>query len=182
MTWRACAKPSKYKLTPTAQQGRELARAVWRRRARCGAVASTVWRRREHGVAPSRALHHGFGAAYHGLPAPWHHPLALPARSGVEGPSCGDAGVCRPPPPRRARRAGAPRHDLASLLPAGQGRAPPPHSRAFTGATAPTPAHLQGVWQRRAAGQWLPGLVEDWAYRRPLVPSTGRRTQDRHDR
>ena len=64
--------------------------------------------------------------------------------------------------PRPARREGG--------LPALQGAHPLPL------------VHLQGVWQRRTTGQWLPGPVQDRAYQRALVAPDRRHAQDGHDR
>ena len=52
---------------------------------------------------------------------------------------------------------------------------------ALSGARPLPLLHLQGVRQRGDAGQWLPGPVQDRAYRRPLVASAGGHAQDRHD-
>src|SRR5262249_10414498 len=60
-------------------------------------------------------------------------------------------------------------------------------NRAFLGSRAtglttasPTQLHLQGVWQWRSGGQWLPDPVEDWADCGPVEQPDRGRDQDGH--
>ncbi len=120
-------------------------------------------------LAVPHALQHRAGAAPHRLATVPRLGHALSAGSGAEGDPRRVPGVRRPPQPRAAGRAGPAGHDVSGVLsPRRERRAA--GVPALPGAHPLALLHLQGVRQRRSAGQRLPRPVEDWPYRRALVP------------